>query len=362
MLMGIVYLFTAWYAISFQHFLSLALLSITTISGFASMGYLINDFFDRKKDFVAGKENFLMNKSALIIFFLFLLSSVLLFLPWFKLPFNQFSITLIFVEVFFLLIYSLPPIRLKEKGLSGVFADALYAHSIPVMLAGYTFSLAANHTFQVVPALLLFSWQMAMGIRNILLHQHNDSSLDSKVGNKTWVIQSTEAAFHRQIKIALLTEISLSLIFFLLLSYHVSMFLSVVFAIVFFTLMATIRFKENGIKQMLLSQSRYFPNALYEKWMPAVILFSLGFSNPYFWLILFLHTALFNFEAYLEILALLNIYGIRLYWRGKRIPLRAVLSLFINHFIYYIFRLFGVNLKKENLSALEYISRKHNDK
>lgn len=360
--MGIVYLFTAWFAISFQHFVSLALLSLTTISGFASMGYLINDFFDRKKDFAASKENFLLNKSAFVIFLLFLLSCIFLFLPWFKLPFNHISMGLIFVEIFLLLVYSLPPVRLKEKGLSGVFTDAMYAHSIPVILAAYTFSLAAQQAFPIVPVLVLFLWQMAMGVRNILIHQDNDSSLDSKIGNKTWVLQWNETAFNTQIKIALFFEISLSLIFFLLLSYHVSLFFCVAFAIVFFTIMATIRFKENGIKQMLLSQSRYFPNALYEKWMPAVILFSLGFSNSYFWIILLLHTALFNIEAYIETFALLNIYGVRLYWRGKRIPLRAVLSFFINHFIYYVFRIFGVNLKKENLSALEYINRKQNDK
>ncbi len=360
--MGIVYLFTAWFSIPFHNFVSLALLSITTISGFASMGYLVNDFFDREKDFAAGKENFLLNKSRFVVGLLFLVSFIFLFFPWFQLPFNRISLWLILAEIILLLVYSLPPLRIKERGLAGVFTDALYAHSIPVILAGYTFSLAAQHSFSVLPVMFLFLWQLAMGVRNILLHQYNDRSLDSKVGNKTWVIQSNENTFRQQIEITILAEISLSLIFFLLLSFDLFLFFPVALVIFFLAVMASIRFKENGLRQMLLSQSRYFPNAVYEKWMPAVILFSLGFNNHYFWIILLLHTALFNFEAYIETFALLNIYGIRLYWRGKRIPLRSVLSFIVNHFIYYVFRIFGVNLKKENLSALEYINLKQKDK
>ncbi len=68
--MGMVYLFTAWFEIPLKEFPVLALLSITTIIGFASFGYLVNDLFDIKKDTKAGKKNFLAGKpTPLVILF-----------------------------------------------------------------------------------------------------------------------------------------------------------------------------------------------------------------------------------------------------------------------------------------------------
>ena len=45
LLMGFVYLYAAWFGISFEKMVWLSLLSVSTIAGFASLGYFSNDFF-----------------------------------------------------------------------------------------------------------------------------------------------------------------------------------------------------------------------------------------------------------------------------------------------------------------------------
>ncbi|HLP50936.1 MAG TPA: hypothetical protein VK154_08630 [Chitinophagales bacterium] len=362
MLMGMVYIFTLWFGIPFPQFLNLALLSLATISGFASTGYLLNDFFDREKDFKAGKENFLLGKPAWLILLLFIVSISLLFLPWIKLPFDRFSLALIVAEVLLLLAYSLPPIRLKERGMAGIITDSLYAHTVPVVLACYTFSLAAGYGLVVLPVILLVVWQSAMGVRNILIHQADDMELDKLSGSKNWVQQLSPGYFYKCIWRIILVEVIGSLAFFSWLCYEQVSFWPVILVVCFLCLMALIRFKEAGIKQMLESRSRVFPNAVFEKWIPVAVLFVLGFSNFLFWLVLVLHVAVFSLQTYFKAAAQGNIYGAKLYWRLERIPFRAPFSFAVNYCIYCVFLLAGVNLKKENMSALDYLNRKKQDK
>ena len=80
LLMGMIYLFAAWYHISLVQFVPLSVLSLITISGFASMGYLFNDLFDIEKDAAAGKSNFLAGKSP--VFYFAVIYSVLCFCFW----------------------------------------------------------------------------------------------------------------------------------------------------------------------------------------------------------------------------------------------------------------------------------------
>ena len=63
LLMGFVYLFALWFDIPVRPFIPLSVLSIAVIIGFASFGYIVNDFFDKEKDRQAGKKNFLLDKS-----------------------------------------------------------------------------------------------------------------------------------------------------------------------------------------------------------------------------------------------------------------------------------------------------------
>jgi 4-hydroxybenzoate polyprenyltransferase len=116
LIFGNLYLWLILFKISFDFkLLWILFLSLTTSFGFAALGYFINEYFDKKDDFVAGKTNKLemLNANKQII----LLVSILLFtfIPWIFLPFNKISISLITIQILLFIIYAAHPFRLKKN-------------------------------------------------------------------------------------------------------------------------------------------------------------------------------------------------------------------------------------------------------
>ena len=96
-----------------------------------------------------------------------------------------------------LALYSLPPIRLKERGLAGWVADALYAHALPMaitiglfgaMTAGDSASASRfGGALGAAPAALLVIWKLAQGLCGALASQIKDRKRDRTSGVRTWV-------------------------------------------------------------------------------------------------------------------------------------------------------------------------------
>lgn len=357
MLMGMVYLFTLWFSIPFVQFALLALLSLATICGFAATGYLLNDFFDRAKDLKAGKRNFLLNRRPAFIAVCFIIALLFLSLPWIYLPFTPSSGLLMALEIGLLVIYSLPPLRLKERGLAGIITDALYAHTVPVMLAAYTFSLAIHKTIPVPLITLLITWQTLSGVRNILLHQYDDINADEKAGSKNWVATISFPVFLNSLSYLVATETFASIAFFALLAKLQPGFWLSVALIIVWALIVGIKYLPKRQIDLTNEGLKHYPNNVYEKWLPVSILFVLSFNHLAFAGVLLLHLMLFNFNVYAE--SYKRVYPVLKYgWINRvQIPVRRVVSVIINYPIYYSFLLFGVDLKKENQTAMSYLKK-----
>jgi hypothetical protein len=358
MLMGMVYLFTLWFGIPFNKFLQLAALSLVTITGFAATGYLLNDFFDREKDLKAGKRNFLIGKPYIIIFFSFVISLFFLSVPWLYLPFTQLSALLIAAQLTLFVIYSLPPLRLKERGIAGIVTDALYAHTLPVLLAAYTFSLAAGIRIETAPLWALTIWQTVSGIRNILLHQHDDLTADATAESKNWVAGISTTSFYSIILYLTIAETIASILFFAILCALNTWFFICLTTIATWAIAVLFIYRGAGMTALVQSKIKHYPNNVYEKWLPPAVLLILSFVNPWFVAILLFHILLFNLEFYIE--SYKYTYPVvRDTWINQiRIPIRRKVSVAINYPIYFSFLLFGVDLKKENLSALDYFKKR----
>jgi SAM-dependent methyltransferase/4-hydroxybenzoate polyprenyltransferase len=351
-LMGLVYLFALWFSIPFLQFIPLALLSLCTIIGFASMGYLLNDLFDIRQDVLSGKKNFLAGKPPYLILAMFLLSSVFIFTPWIYLPANNFSFILIALQLSLFLVYSVPPIRLKERGTAGLMADALYAHAVPTILAAYTFSLAAGQNFPGFAMIFLFAWQFTNGLRNILLHQSEDMHADKMSGTKNFAATMSEEGFIVSIKYLIITELFFCLLFLAFLSSYNIRFYSGILTLLIFSAIVQNLFYKRGIGALLGSKWRYFPNNVYEKWFPPLFLFFLCILNKLFIIFLLSHLVLFNFIVYLWLYNKLVVL-----WNEIIFPAGSAI---VNYPIYFSLLLFGINLKKEKTSALTYFKNKGN--
>ena len=360
-MMGMVYLFSAWFQLHFNNFVWLALLSLTTIVGFASFGYLTNDLFDITSDIKAGKKNSLAGKSVTIIFLLFTIALALIFTPWFFLPSTRFSFSVIALQLFLFLAYSIPPLRLKEKGLAGLITDALYAHAIPSILAAYTYSLATHSALDGIALLLLFSWQFTSGIRNIAMHQKEDALSDKKSGSKNYIAGMSTAGFFFTIQYLIALELLLSIVFFAHLSFSNPLFVNCIATIVVLSAWAFLLFRKPGIAALYESDWKYFPNNLFEKWLPPVYLFLLSTTDNRFIWVLLVHLLLFNFDLYTQIAQkIIEAWKAIPFKRVFYAPLKQMLSWIVNYSIFFAFLLVGVNLKKEKLSAAEYLQKRKN--
>ncbi|MFN8287479.1 MAG: UbiA family prenyltransferase [Chitinophagales bacterium] len=188
--MSVPYLFVALEKPDFNRSTFLLLLAATTATGFAAFGYLTNDWSDMKKDALAGKKNMLSSLGFVTRALLLTLALIFAIGPWYYLPYNIYSVIMFIGEVSLFLLYAFPPFRLKEKGVAGILADALYAHAVPALFAGYTFALAITPFSLLYPLLtILFFWQLIIGIRNILIHQIEDIENDKSGDNRTFVIK-----------------------------------------------------------------------------------------------------------------------------------------------------------------------------
>jgi hypothetical protein len=94
-------------------------------------------------------------------------------------------------------LYSLPPFRLKIRGLLGVLADASGAHLLPTLLVT---SLVYRRRDLPIDPLWFISvavWSLSYGLRGILWHQLSDLHNDEKAGLRTFVLRHKLSHLHR---------------------------------------------------------------------------------------------------------------------------------------------------------------------
>lgn len=151
-------------------------------------GYFTNDVSDIKTDELIGKPNIASRFSPLLRFFIsfFLAASgitVFFFIGQQVLPY-------VLLEVFLLLMYAFPPLRLKERGWIAIITDALYAYALPFLIIIKFLDNEADIPFYF--DVFYFSFGLTLGIKNIIRHQLEDLDNDLISGTKTFAIKNSE--------------------------------------------------------------------------------------------------------------------------------------------------------------------------
>jgi 4-hydroxybenzoate polyprenyltransferase len=170
-------------------FTALGALGLFTIAsiGIAGFGHLLNDVFDSQLDAASGAENLV---SQMRVKHVLLLGALLItsWVPWLFLPLTRTGYILLVLEFALFAAYCIPPIRLKTRGIWGVLADALYAHTIPVLVAWHTFAPLSNVDTPLWFGVLLIAWTLPVGLRHILQHQLNDFMQDRQQQVQTFAV------------------------------------------------------------------------------------------------------------------------------------------------------------------------------
>lgn len=275
--------------------------SAVTILGIAGVAYLLNDLADRDADATAGKPNFVLNRKPYVVLGFALLFVALALVPWFViLPLTPRTGGLLAFELALFLAYSLPPARLKDRGGLGAFADALYAHVNPALLAAFTFALLGGVADEeLIPFVTVLAlWQLALGLRNILLHQLLDLEHDQAAGTQTWVARLGADRAERILRfIVVPAELGLFGAYLVLLSAEVRLLAPGL--LVFIALTSwVIRFRwRRALPRDLRNFLFNYVDDFCAEWIPVLTLLELALREPSFLVLLAFHVILFPKNA-----------------------------------------------------------------
>lgn len=351
--MGCVYLWLVWFDVHFSmDSVVLVGLSLLTTFGFAAFGYFINEYFDREVDKKAGKINKmeLLKPAYRLILFLVILAVV--FLPWLGLPADRFSYILIALEVSLFILYSLPLLRFKERPWVAGIVDASYAYVVPLWLSFHTYALYSGKLG--IPLFLPFflSAVFLVGYRNIAIHQVDDLFKDMRAGVRTLPHVLGPVYTNHLMRWMMVGELLLFLLAFLFLGFTIPSFWLWVPFFPLLVIYRLLRMEGNLFSSYFCIEAvRHAPDVMYLILLPLFSLLLLSISDPYWTLLLLLHL-LVLVPNNLLVWAYVNV--VKLTAFGVRYTMGYV----VNHTIYYLFRMFGVDLVKEQKSAFGYVKHK----
>jgi 4-hydroxybenzoate polyprenyltransferase len=161
----------------------------------ASYVSIINDWTDRADDAAAGKPNRLAHTSGPVVALLLgLCLGAGLGFGWYFWQLQPLAGLLYLGAWVVYSLYSLPPFRLKERGLAGVLADAAGAHVFPQLLTAVLLSQWAGRPVPGLWLLAVGGWALGCGVRNILWHQLGDAAHDVRAGVVTFVTRQGRGA------------------------------------------------------------------------------------------------------------------------------------------------------------------------
>lgn len=163
-----------------------ALMLLGAIVPGAAYVSILNDLADRREDAAAGKANRMAGRPAWQAATMIALPVAIgLAFAWHWRGDLPLLLAYLAAWTAFSL-YSLPPIRLKARGLAGVLADASGAHLFPSLVATLLVfqhaRVAPDSTWVVAVA----AWAGSYGVRGILWHQLADLGADRAAGVRTF--------------------------------------------------------------------------------------------------------------------------------------------------------------------------------
>jgi len=279
--------------ISLWPMLLLLLVALTACAAYVSV---INDLTDFKDDQASGKANRLVGKSRAFIITLLaccILSGSAVAIDWRSEPLLLF---LYLASWIVFTLYSLPPVRLKKRGVFGLLADASGAHLFPTLLA-----VALVYTWHVGPVDKLWFasvaiWSLSFGLRGILWHQLSDLHNDEKIGLAT---------FARKHKIELLRGLGNFIIFpvevgaFCFMLWHTGSRLAILL-LGYYALFTFLRKRLWGVNLVVVVPEARFHITMqeyYEVFFPLAFLLSSSGRYPFDALIIVPHLLLFPRRA-----------------------------------------------------------------
>ena len=159
---------------------------------------LINDLTDLEDDARAGKENRLRDEPKRFVY----PAIVVCLLCGSAVGFFLAELSLLFYLLAWIAyaLYSIPPVRLKKRGFSGVLADAFGANVLPQLFAAALVFEWFGRNPDAVWLTAVGLWSLGWGVRGIVWHQMKDKTNDRRSATETFVRRQRPSFIRKLIK------------------------------------------------------------------------------------------------------------------------------------------------------------------
>jgi len=188
--------------------------------------------------------------------------------------------------------YSLPPLRLKTRGIFGVMADASGAHLFPALVAALLAFRAQGTAPDLLWLALVALWAGAFGVRGILWHQLSDEEAD-RIGQVRTFVQRHGGRWARAIGARLMFPLECAALFALLwrLDDRIPFVALVLYA--FLVIFKLERFEMHAAIVQPRARHLILLNDYYEVFLPVSLLVASALAHPADWIVLALHCLVF---------------------------------------------------------------------
>ncbi len=166
-----------------------------------SYGYLVNDFADIDLDRRHGKKNTFSEDSKLLAGIVVLISLILSAIAAIPFIHNQYFLILWLLWFLISTFYSLPPLRLKERGKTGLIFVVFAQRLLPILLVFAVFEF--NFPFEII---LLSLYVLLRGLSSDINHQIEDLESDRKTATKTFAVEAGNQTVRRIFRLNLEME------------------------------------------------------------------------------------------------------------------------------------------------------------
>lgn len=269
-----------------------AIVLLLAIAPGAAYVSILNDITDRSEDLRAGKPNRMAGRPSWLVVLLVAapVSVGVVFTVLWRDDALLMSAYLCAWAAFSL--YSLPPFRLKNRGILGVIADASGAHLFPTLVAALLALRWMGREADYIWLLAVGAWAFACGLRGILWHQLYDRENDRKIGVQTFVVRRSARTAVRLARYAIFP---LELIALAILLWRMQSLLPVLF-LALYALMAWLKVWLWRVDVVIVEPSERYTivgREYYGFLFPLAVLVASAFLHPADWLVLVAHSLLF---------------------------------------------------------------------
>jgi len=271
------------------------LAALISLSAVASYGHVLNDIFDIAQDRLAGKPNRMAARSPFQRLFWCGLFLALGFITWAVTDMGSPAGLALAADYLLPTLYSVPPVRLKERGVWAALADAAGVHAIPTLFVGLVFLHQAGCPQAAGFLSAAVGWAFLVGLRGILIHQLQDRLNDQKAGASTMAVSADPARLRL---LAACVVFPVELLAFLVLCLAVFPFAPLpLYMVLGYGAFDYVRLRiawKAPFDPIPLIPGYYIPPFdLYEVWLPLGLALTLAVHRPVYLLLVVAHVALF---------------------------------------------------------------------